>query len=161
MPALHLFHDDTKLARSLALLHSAGFSHDMGKDMGINKLPGLSAALLVSSAAMAAPTWTPMTESADFKASAKLNSFRVVNTQGGDEVALVTTQIVSKKKNSTLVLQHYIKTDDCIREQGKVVVLDMDGKFMTENSFAFGAGNNDSVVAEFICNLYIKNRKGL
>lgn len=129
--------------------------------MGINKRLGLFAILLASSAAMAAPTWTPMVESADFKASAKINSFRVVDTQGGDEVALITTQIISKKKNSTLVLQHYIKTEDCIREQGKVVVLDMDGKFMTENSFAFGAGNNDSAVAEFICGLYEKGRKGL
>lgn len=35
----------------------------------------------------------------------------------------------------------------------------MDSRFMTENSFAFSAGNNDSVVAGFICDLYEKAEK--
>lgn len=94
------------------------------------------------------------------------DSFEVRSNKNGDEIAVVTGKLTDHKSSSIDIYQWYVKTEDCYRQKGKLITLNLDGEFKYESDFIFDAGNIASVNAEAICSLYaekyLKNRgKGL
>lgn len=101
-----------------------------------------------------ADNWIPTanSDSADF--SILKGSFIVSKNKAGEEVATVTGRIRGTATKTVVLEKWYVKTADCAQKQGKIVTVDMDGKFKYENDFVFEAGSIASVNAELICIVY-------
>jgi len=81
-------------------------------------------------------------------------SFEESRTKGGDPIAVVISRVTTKSTKQIDLRKSYVPIADCEKRMGKVVTLDLDGKFRFENDFLFGGGTVASSMAEFICEVY-------
>lgn len=93
-------------------------------------------------------------------------SLNVIMNKSGEEVAVVTGKERNKKTKNIVLEKVYVRTDHCLKKQGKGVVLDLDGNYKYEYDFIFGAGSVGTTIAETICGAYQKrmeeaNKKGI
>ena len=82
-----------------------------------------------------------------------------MENENGEQIAVITTKSNNKKNGQVSLEKKYVRTKDCVAEQGKVVSLTMDGDFSYENSFIFGAGSVATSIAETICGIYTMNQQ--
>jgi hypothetical protein len=109
------------------------------------------AASLAASAGYADTRWIRLSESNDMVWEVKPGSLDASRTKGGADIAVVVGRVRHVKNKNVSVYQWYVTLEDCDREMGKVVSLDMDGKFRFETEFVFSAGSVASIMAEAIC----------
>lgn len=81
-------------------------------------------------------------------------SFEESRTKGGDPIAVVISRVTNKSTKQIDLRKSYVPIAACEKRMGKVVTLDLDGKFRFENDFLFGGGTVASSMAEFICEVY-------
>ena len=114
--------------------------------------------------------WLSVASSSDerVRKEAKTGSFELNTNKGGDEIAVVTGRSLNgPRANPTIALEKwYVRTIDCKRGQGKVVVLTLSGEYKYENDFLREGGTIASGMAEFICDVHAivlesRNKKGI
>ena len=105
--------------------------------------------------------WIKVEESRDgsYLVHALRGSYALSSTKNGEQIAVITTKSNNKKNGQVSLEKKYVRTKDCVAEQGKVVSLTMDGDFSYENSFIFGAGSVATSIAETICGIYTMNQQ--
>jgi hypothetical protein len=115
--------------------------------------------VLVSSASAYADDWIYLTSnSADTKVWHGLaKSYELRNNKKGDEIAVWTEKEDDKKTNRITIQKMYVKTADCLKKQGKSVVVNMDGDFLYDYDFIFGVETVGSYRAEQLCKIYLSN----
>ena len=92
--------------------------------------------------------WLLISEGNTTKTYAKKGSFKAEN--GYFEIV---TKTRFKSSNTTEVYKERVSANDCRNEVGQTLTLDLSGKLIATNDFAFGAGNVGSAKAEIICGL--------
>ena len=87
--------------------------------------------------------WIKVEESRDgsFLVHALRGSYALSSNKNGEQIAVITTKVNNKKNGQVSLEKKYVRTKDCVAEQGKLVSLTMDGDFSYENNFIFGAGS--------------------
>ena len=88
-------------------------------------------------------------------------SFEEVRTKGGDPIAVVVSRATTRATKRIDLRKSYVPLASCEKKMGKVVTLDLDGKFRYENDFVVGGGTVASAIAEFICDIYAIRVKAL
>ena len=86
-------------------------------------------------------------------------SYELSANKSGEQVAVITAKSNDNKGGRIHLHKKYVRTKDCIAEQGKIVSLTMDGEFAYENEFVFGAGSIATSIAETICGIYNQDRQ--
>ena len=117
----------------------------------------LAAALagaMISGAALAQSDWIRIAETDDTTWDVKPGSFEVGKTKGQAPIAVVVGRTTDNSSKRIRVYKWYVSLDDCNREMGKVVSLNVDGTYVFENDFVFGSGNIAAAMAQSICGAY-------
>lgn len=117
----------------------------------------LSLVLLTSvtcSFAVAQTDWVNVGETDAMVWDIQAGSLDELKTKGGTSIAIVVGRVTTKATKQIDVGKWYVTADDCERKMGKLVTLDVDGKYRYENDVVFGAGSIGSEVAEVICGAY-------
>lgn len=83
------------------------------------------------------------------------NSYELRLNKNGDEIVVWTEKEDNKITRKITIQKLYVKTSDCIKKQGKAVVVNMDGDFRYEYDFIFGVETVGSFRAETLCNIYL------
>lgn len=109
------------------------------------------ASLTAAFVAQGQTNWIRVAETDDSTWEVKPGSFEVSQTKGKQDIAVVIGRINNSKTKQVTVGKWYVTLYDCSREMGKMVTLDLDGKFRFENDFVFGAGSVATAIAESIC----------
>ena len=120
----------------------------------------------ISLGAISQEKWINVASSDDSSWEVQPRSLEETKTKGGNEIAAVVGRIANKKTKKVELRKWYVSIEDCDRKMGKLVTLDIDGKFQFENDFVFGAGTIATSVAEGICGGYeyrvqAKDKKGI
>jgi hypothetical protein len=110
----------------------------------------LAAAVLAPAMAMAQADWIRVASTDDMLWEVKPGSFELRQTKGNVDIAVVVGRVKERKNTRITVEKWYVSLSDCGREMGKLVTLDVDGKFRYENDFVFGAGSVAAGIAEAI-----------
>lgn len=84
-------------------------------------------------------------------------SYQLRNNKNGDEIVVWTEKESDNKQKKITVQKLYVKTSDCIKKQGKAVVVNMDGDFVYDFDFIFGVETVGSYRAEQLCKIYLEN----
>ena len=92
--------------------------------------------------------WVKIISNDDGKTYAKKGSFKAEN--GYFEIVIKESY---KSNNTVEVYKVRVSANDCRNEMGQLLTLDLSGKLIATNDFAFGAGNVGSAKAEIICGL--------
>lgn len=121
-------------------------------------LAGLAA---VTTAYSQSDGWISVAESVDSNNvwEAKKGTYELTTNRVGEEIALLIGKLDNKKTKEISIEKWYVATADCKQGFGKVVTLDLNGKFQYENSFAEGAGNIATSKAMFVCAVYKYSQK--
>lgn len=87
-------------------------------------------------------------------------------TKAGIPIVVVVGRVSTKSTKNIDVRKWYVSIEDCDRKMGKIVTLDVDGKYRHETDVVFGAGSIGSMVAEMICGAYMqrideRDKKGI
>ena len=80
-------------------------------------------------------------------------------TKGGIKISVFSGRIFNKKEKSYTFQKWYVSHEDCIAGYGKVVSLDIQGKYQHENDFVINGGNVASAVAEIACYPVLEEKK--
>lgn len=123
--------------------------------MDISKIAILIATLFFVNIAFADDGWYVVTKSKDGndEYSMKFGTGEFSKNKNGDPMTVVVGKISHAKQNNTDLNKWYVTDQDCINEYGKLVVLDIDGTFKFDTSFAKGSNTIGSAIAEIICNI--------
>ena len=111
-------------------------------------------ALAVGGVANAQTEWVNIGDTDDSVWDIQAGSLEESKTKGGTPIAAVVGRVTMKVTKRIDVRKWYVSVDDCERKMGKLVTLDIDGKYRYENDVVFGAGSIGSSVAEMICGAY-------
>ena len=109
---------------------------------------------LISSWSVAQDQWSLIAYTSTDKYYALKGSAEIVANKTNEEVIVVTMKAEDIVKQVIKLEKVYVRTSDCLRKQGKVVFLDMDGNFKFSVDFIFGAGSIGTQKAETICGVY-------
>jgi|SRR6478672_8280973 len=119
----------------------------------------------ISAYATAAPadesSWVPITKNAEgtIHYSGRKGSYEVVQTKGGDSIAVIIGQTDNKQTKGIKFSKWYVKTDDCAAGFGQLVILKINGDFDFDSDFVADGNSVASGVADFICDLYREDQK--
>jgi hypothetical protein len=120
----------------------------------MRKLCGLLLGLCLATAAGAQDNWVQVAGNDNHDYFVLKSSLEVRLNKAKEEIVVVTGKD-NDKRNSRIDLEKwYVRTKDCLRQQGKVVALNMDGEFLYDYDFVFGAGSVGSTKAQAICTAY-------
>lgn len=121
----------------------------------------LSTSAAVTAAYGQSDGWISVTESVDNNIvwEAKKGTYELTKNSAGEEISLLVGKLDNKKTKEINIEKWYVATADCKQGFGKIVTLDLNGKFQYENSFAEGAGNIATAKAMFICAVYKYGQK--
>jgi hypothetical protein len=81
-------------------------------------------------------------------------SFEETRTKGGDPIVVMISRVTNKSTKRIDLRKTYVPVASCEKRMGKVVTLDLDGKFRYENDFLIGGGTIASGLAEFVCEVH-------
>lgn len=114
---------------------------------------------LISSASAYADDWIPLVVNSEGTVSwaGLKNSYELRSNKNGEEIVVWTEKEDDKKTRKITIQKLYVKTADCLRKQGKAVVVNMDGDYRFDYDFIFGVENVGSYRAEQLCRIYIGN----
>jgi hypothetical protein len=84
----------------------------------------------------------------------KSKSLEYEKTVGGTVVAMMTVRMTASRQ-IIMLRKWYVSANDCAKEQGRIVVVNIFGEYMYESDFVFGGGNINSFIAELICDIAI------
>lgn len=101
--------------------------------------------------ALGQPEWLNVSNSDENAYDIKTGSLEELKTKGGVDVAIVIGRVSNRKTRQIDLEKWYVSVADCDRELGKLVTLDLDGKYKFENDFVFEGGSVASRIAEMIC----------
>lgn len=106
-----------------------------------------------STPSLANERWHHITSSKDAsdEYSIKPDSSVRDTNKNDEKITIVVGKSTNKKTNQVELFKWYVTDVDCKKEYGNLVVLDLNGEFKYEASFAKGAGTVASVLAEVIC----------
>ncbi|MBL0718356.1 hypothetical protein JI742_00490 [Piscinibacter sp. Jin2] len=110
--------------------------------------------LLLSCAAHSQQAWLEVAKNDDGIWEVQNGSFEETKTKGGEAIAIVVSRVTNRSTNRIDLRKSYVTLSACERRMGKIVTLDLDGKFRFENDFVVGGETIASAVAEFICEVY-------
>jgi hypothetical protein len=71
----------------------------------------------------------------------------------------MTTKVNDQSDGTVRLGKIYVRTSHCLKNQGKAVRLDLDGNFKDEFDFIFDAGTVGTYQAQFLCELWLNERK--
>ena len=83
--------------------------------------------------------------------SIKLGSSERSQNKNGEPMTVVVGKSTDKKLGTIEIRKWYVTDADCAQEYGNFVVLNVDGTYNFETSFAKGSKNIASGIAENIC----------
>lgn len=98
-----------------------------------------------------AQQWIDISKTQNHLFSAQAGSLRYITTDGGRPVIAIVGRITDLKNDQMQAVIWYVSVADCMASRGKLVVTDVDGKFLNDHAFVFGLGSAGSVIAETIC----------
>lgn len=98
--------------------------------------------------------WVNIGDTDDSVWDIQSGSLEESRTKGGTSIVAVVGRVTTKASKQIDVRKWYVSVDDCERKMGKLVTLDIEGKYKYENEIVFGAGSIGSSVAEMICGAY-------
>lgn len=98
-----------------------------------------------------AQQWVDVSKTQSHLFSIQAGSLRYITTDGGKPVIVVVGRITELKNTQHSAVLWYVSVADCMAGGGKLVVNDVDGKFLNDHSFVFGLGSAGAVIAETIC----------
>ena len=110
--------------------------------------------LLGSNIAYAQQDWFAVAGTDESTWEVQNGSFEEVQTKGGELIAVVISRVTNKSTKRIDLRKTYVSLASCEKKMGKVVTLDLDGKFRYENDFLLGGGTVASGLAEFICEVH-------
>lgn len=116
-------------------------------------------ATFASLASQAQTDWIRVAETDSRNWEVKAGSLEVGQTKGNVDIVFVIGRVHEKTTKQITVGKWYVSLADCSREMGKLVTLDLDGKFRYENEFVYGAGSVASGIAEAICGAHAQQVK--
>ncbi len=90
---------------------------------------------------------------------AQKGSFEMTKNKAGDPISAVTGRVIDTSTSMIELQKWYVRDADCDAKQGELVTLKLDGTFLYNNDFIFGAGSVASGLAQFICSLYFYEEK--
>ena len=124
--------------------------------MATRKFASLILAASFTSTAVASDDgWTVVFAKTDTNEyTMKVDSFEVTTTKGGDEVASVIGRDMDTKKNRVTVEKWYVKTTDCTKGYGTLVILSITGEYKYESSFVEKDGSIGAAIADVICGVH-------
>lgn len=111
-------------------------------------------ALLIVGGARAQSDWVNIGDTDDSLFDIQAGSLEELRTKGGTPIAAVVGRATTKASKTIDIRKWYVSIEDCERKMGKLVTLDVDGKYRFENDFVFGAGSVASSLAAAICGAY-------
>lgn len=82
-------------------------------------------------------------------------SYELRTNKNGDEIVVWTEKENDKNTRQITVQKLYVKTEDCLKKQGKAVVVNMDGEFRFDYDFIFGVETVGAYRAEQLCKIYL------
>lgn len=112
-----------------------------------------------SLAGQAQSEWIRVAETDSANWEVKPGSLEVGQTRGNVDIVFVIGRLHDKTTKQITVGKWYVSLADCNREMGKLVILDLDGKFRYENEFVYGAGSAATGIAEAICGAHSQQVK--
>lgn len=123
-------------------------------------------ALAAASLGASAQEWISVASGKNDEYYVLKGSYELRKNRSGEEIAVVTGKNDDRAARQINLEKWYVRTEDCLRKQGKMVTLNMDGNFKYEFDFIFGAGSVGSAKAEFVCAVYLyqtmeRDKKGL
>lgn len=126
----------------------------------------LALALGASLPLSAQTNWVNVANSEDSQWDIRAGSLDETTTKGGTRIAVAVGRVSNTKTKRIDVEKWYVSLDDCERQMGKLVTLDVDGEYLYENDFVVGSGSIGGSVAGFICaahNLRVeaRDKKGI
>jgi len=83
----------------------------------------------------------------------KPGSFEFSKTKAGVPIALVVGRTKNPDTSQISLYKWYVTINDCKKQMGSIVSLNIDGTYFHENEFVFGSGNIASSLAETICSV--------
>lgn len=98
--------------------------------------------------------WVNAANSDDAVWDIKSGSLEEIKTKGGNAIVTVVGRISNKSTKRIDVSKWYVSLADFDRKMGKIVTLDIDGKYKYENEFVDSSGSIASAIAELICGAY-------
>lgn len=103
--------------------------------------------------------WIPIAGSDTITYYGLRDSGSVTKNKAGEQIVILTVKSDNKKTKSVTLEKMYVTVDNCLKKQGKAVVLNMDGEFKYEYDFIYGAGSVGSAKAEIVCDIYGTDRE--
>jgi len=86
-------------------------------------------------------------------------SYEVSQNKAGEEIVVMTTKVKDEREGTVRLEKIYVRTLHCLKNQGKAVRLDLDGKFKGEFDFIFDAGTVGTYQAQFLCEIWLNDLK--
>ena len=105
----------------------------------------------LSASVTAQTEWVNVASSDTAEYDIQAGSLEELNTKGGIPIATVIGRTTRKSTKRIELSKWYVSFKDCDRTLGKIVTLDVDGKYQFESDFVFGGGNIASALSEMIC----------
>lgn len=81
-------------------------------------------------------------------------SYEETQTKGGEPIAVVISRSTTKANKRIDLEKKYVSLANCRNGMGKIVTLNVSGKYEYENDFVIGGGTVATAIAEFICSVY-------
>ena len=108
-----------------------------------------------------ADDWIKLTETADKSAEyyGLKNSYALRTNKKGEEIVVWTEKQNDRQTSIITIGKLYVRTKDCQAKQGKAVSVNLDGDFLSDFDFIFGAGSVGAFRAEMLCDIYLTNKK--
>ena len=119
----------------------------------------LVALLMISSVSAFADDWLFLTAAANNSGAyyGLKGSYELTTNRSGEQVAVWTEKFDDKINNQITVDKLYVRTSDCLRKQGKGVMVNLNGDFLGDFDFIFGEGSVGAYRVEGLCALYFTN----
>lgn len=99
--------------------------------------------------------WVVTAETDTFEFAMKKGTGEITKNRAGDDIFVVVSRMYDRKTKNISLGKNYVTLSDCLKKQGKIVTLGLDGEYQFENDFVFDGGSAGSENAEFICAVYV------
>lgn len=114
-------------------------------------LIGMLALACLTAHAQQQSDWVLLTSTDTTKWEGRVGSREFSKTRGGKEIVVAAGRVINKKTTTIEFEKWYVSVEDCEAQQGKLVTLDMSGKYKYETDFVSKGGSVASMLAEMLC----------
>jgi hypothetical protein len=121
--------------------------------------PLLALTALTTCLPVMANNWIPLAASDSGAYYGLAGSYEVRRNKSQEQIVVWTEKFEDRSASRISLQKLYVRTSDCLKKQGKGVVVNMDGDFKYEFDFIFGAGTVGSARAETLCGIFLQDRE--